>query len=229
MADYPTSDAKSLGLESNIKEGQYTSESGVMQARRYGAQRFSVTMQHPPLTKAEMMPVDAFIKSLRGRANSCELILPDKADPLGAIDGSSTPVLNSARARGSSSIAIDGLVASVTGIFNAGDMINFGNHTKAYKIVSTVDSEAHDAIAKADGTGVLLKADGSGDSLLMTRANQAILTIFPPLVEDVADGQSVVYGSGFRLTVKMKGDQQNYMVEPPNIYSKQVNFLEYVA
>jgi len=225
MADYPSLEYKVIDIESNQVESQHVSESGVMQARKHGGQRFKMVIEHPPLTKAQMMPINAYIESLQGESNEFTISLP--MPMLGAVSGS--PVTNSARAGGSNSIAIDNLVASVTSVFVAGDWINFNNHSKGYKIVSTVDSEAADAIAKADSTGVLLKADGSGDKLLMTRANQAHVTIFPPLVEPVPDGTGISFDSAFTFTVELSSGSHDYMVEPPNIYKKQIEVIESIS
>jgi hypothetical protein len=226
MADYPNSDIKTIGFTSKQEVDKSKSESGKTQTRLVGGQRFKIKIAHASLTKSDYMPLDAFIMSKRGRDIAFTITLPDKAVPLGSVTGS--PVTNSGRSAGSNGIAIDALVASVTGVFYASDIITFASHTKVYKIVETVSSEAHDAIAKADSSGVLLKADGSGDSLLMTRANQAIVTIFPPLVETVPDNNAVTY-SNVEFTVKMTSNIQNYKVAPPNIYEKQVDLIEYIS
>jgi len=224
MADYPNTDFKTLKFTSNQKVNQSVSESGKTQTRLIGGQKFMASINHAAMTKAEYFALDAFLMSQQGRDQSFTVSFPDKTG-LGAVTGS--PTTHSDRVAGQNTVAIHDLVPSTTDVFVASDMINFSNHSKGYKIVSTVSSNAADEIAKADGTGVLLKADGTG-SLLMARANQAIVTIFPPLVEDVADGSTVSYGVNFTLTMEVDSDIQSYKVIPPNIYEKQVNLVEYI-
>lgn len=222
MADIPNTSFKMLGITSNIGEGQYVSESGVMQSRRYGAQRFSMSLEYAPLSKAEFMPVEGFLEGRVGRSTTFEIPLP--YDQLSAVTGS--PVTNGARARGSNSVPIDNITASLTNAFYAGDYINFSTHAKAYKIVSTVDAGASESILDEVSGSILDEVSGD---ILDETTQQATVTIFPPLIEDLADGSGVTYGSSFRFTVRQSSDVQTYNVEPPYIYAKQIDVTEYIA
>jgi len=220
---YPSSDFKTVSLTSNIDESQHMSESGKTQARRHGGQRFELTIEHPPQTKAEFMPNWAFLRSQQGRDQSFTITLPDKSTPLGAVTGS--PKTQAAIARGTSQLAINDLAYSTTDVFYAGDMINF-NHSKAYKIVSRVDSGAQDLLTTYAGDPLTTYA---ADELQTAESGQAVVTIFPPLIEDVAAGVAIQYGANFTMTVKQKNDVQEYNVAPPNIYAHQVDLVEYIS
>lgn len=223
MDDYPNTNFKTIRFTSNQKVAQSVSESGKTQARLIGGQKFMATLDHAPMEKAEYMALDAFLMSKQGRDQSFTVSFPDKTG-LGAVTG--TPVVNGSYARGSTSISIDGLVAGTTDVFVASDMINFSTHSKGYKIVSTVSSGAEDIILDELGASIL---DELSDPILAESSGQATVTIFPPLVEDVADGSTVSYGANFTLTMEMDSDIQSYKVSPPNIYEKQVNLIEYIA
>ena len=223
MADYPNSNIKTSTFTSEQEVKRITSESGRTQTRLVGGQRFSIKITHAPMAKADYMPLDAFIMSKRGRDIAFTITLPDKSSPLGAVTGS--PVLNGGRAAGSNSIAIDGLVAGVADVFYASDIITFASHTKVYKIVETVDSGALDSIEDYSGTAI---SDYSTTDIHTVESQQTVVTIFPPLVEDVADNSAVTYNN-VEFTVKMTKDAQNYKVQPPNIYQKKVDLIEYIA
>ena len=225
MADYPDSTIKGLKLSSNQYVDKSTSESGKMTAVKYGAQNWMFNVSHAPMKTAAARVLEAFWES-KGTHTSFTFTPPDKAVNYGAVTG--TPNVNGSFAAGSTSIPIEGLVASTTDVFLASAMINFSSHSKAYKITGTVSSNANDAIAKADGTGVLLKADGSGDKLLMTRANQATVTIFPALVENVAS-DTISYGANMTITAKFTDKPFKYMVSPPDFYQISHNLKEFIS
>jgi len=222
MADYPLTNFKTLTFTSEQKVSQHTSESGKTQARLIGGQKFKASIDHAAMTKAEYFALDAFLMSQQGRDQSFTVSFPDKTG-LGSVTGS--PVTNGARAAGNNTIAIDGLVSGVTDVFVASDMINFSTHSKGYKIVSTISSGADDSIN--DETSGNILDEVSGD-IIAESQGQALITIFPPLVEDVADGSGVSYGVNFTLTMEVDSDIQSYKVTPPNIYEKQVNLMEYI-
>lgn len=219
---FPTTEYKLIGIESNQAEGQYTSESGIMQSRRFGGQRFKMSIQLPPLTKAEMMPINAYLEGLQGESTSFTVSLPDIM--LGTVAG--TPIVNGTYQAGEYQVSIDGLTSGLTSAYAAGDFINFSGHTKAYMIVSNADSGADDIILDESSGNIL---DESSGTILAESSGQADVTIYPPLVENVADAESVSHGTSFSFTVKLSGGSHDYMVEPPNIYSKQIDVIEHLS
>lgn len=225
MADYPSSTVRGIKFKSLQMVDKSTAESGKMTAVKYGAQKWAFNLTHAPMKTAEMRVLSAFWENY-GTHTAFTVSLPDKAVNYGAVTG--TPNVNGAFSAGSTSIPIEGLVSGTSDVFLASAMINFSSHSKAYKITGTVSANDNDAIEKADGTGVLLKADGSGDSLLMARANQSFVEVFPALVESVAD-DTIKYGSTQTFTMKFTNKPFKYSVAPPDIYQISHTMKEHIS
>jgi hypothetical protein len=82
------------------------------------------------MTRAEFMPIYAFILSQKGQLESFQFVPPVVGSTSGTATGSVTT--NGASAIGATSITIAGL----TGTIKAGDFIKFSTHTKVYMVTS---------------------------------------------------------------------------------------------
>lgn len=223
-ADYPSDTIRGIKFGSMQPVEKTTSESGKMTAVLFGGQNWVFSVAHAPMKTVTMRPLEAFYEQY-GTHTEFTISLPDKAVQLGSVTG--TPNVNGSFSAGSTSIIIEGLPSGASSVFVASDMINFSSHSKAYKITGTVSANPNDAIAKADSTGVLLKADGSGDKLLMARANQTNVEIFPALIENI-NNDTIKYGSTLEFTVKFTG-KGKYSVAPPDIYQISHNMKEHIS
>lgn len=104
--------------------------SGRTQVRHIGGQRFEFKASYPPITATEFAPVNAFIMSQNGSAETFQIILPEISVKSGNATGAVKATASAAI--GATSVGIDGL----SGTLKAGDTIKFGNHSKVYIIVT---------------------------------------------------------------------------------------------
>ena len=86
------------------------------------------------MTRADFMPVNAFVISQQGQLGTFTIIPPVISDAQGNVSG--TVLAVGAFAVGDSAIDVDGM----TGTLKAGDFIKFNGHTKVYMV--TADSLA---------------------------------------------------------------------------------------
>jgi len=219
MADYPSDTIRNIKFGSNQLVDQSTSESGKMTAVKYGGQNWVFGVTHAPMQTAAMRALDVFGES-KGTDTAFTFSPPDKAVNYGTASG--TLRINGTPKAGDAAISIDGLTAGQTYLASA--MFNVSTHSKAYKNTAT-------AIA---GSGSRLLENGdyrlleSGDRRLLEQDGQIDLTIFPALIEDVADNSSINYGSNLTFTVKITS-KNSYMVSPPDIYQISHNMKEYIS
>lgn len=140
------------------------------QIYRYDGDRWSLSAQYPPLTIAQAKVVKAFLLSLHGPVGTFLAGDFRNATPSGAVSGT---VLVNGGSQVGYALNVDGLAASLTNAFKAGDDIQIGNYL--YQIVKDVS------------------ANGSG---------QCSLDIWPALRSSPADNTVVTYTSAkglFRL------------------------------
>jgi hypothetical protein len=162
-----------------------TTHSLKQQVRSRGAQRWKVSYKYGTMERDDYMALYAFLTSQRGQYDTFTLALPSGISPRGAWTG--TPLVNGAVAAGLTSVAVDGLSNSITGIGKAGDYLKFAGHSKVYMLVSDVNS------------------NGSG---------QATLTIFPKLVAALADNEALTVSS-VPFTVALTSDVVALPIRPP--------------
>jgi hypothetical protein len=123
----------SVGFTSEYFNLSSQTISGRMQVRNIGGQRFRFTASYPPLSRAEFAPVNAFVMSQRGMAETFTIVLPEVSTKSGTATG--TLSANANAAIGATTLAVDG----ITGILKAGDLIKFANHSKVYMITADRD------------------------------------------------------------------------------------------
>jgi hypothetical protein len=128
---YPTTPVfSSLNFTSEYFNLSSQTISGRMQVRNIGGQRFRFTASYPPMSRSEFGPVNAFIMSQRGMAETFSIVLPEASTKSGNATG--TLSANANAAIGATSVAVTG----ITGTIKAGDLIKFANHTKVYMVTA---------------------------------------------------------------------------------------------
>jgi hypothetical protein len=128
---YPT-DPEFQAINVVSKHSTLMSEtvSGRRQFRSVGGQRWEFTARYNPMTRAEFMPVYAFVTSQQGMLGSFMIVPPVISSTSGTASGSM--LVNGNHAIGDSTISVDGF----TGTLKAGDFVKFASHTKVYMVIA---------------------------------------------------------------------------------------------
>ena len=219
MAAYPSSSFAKYSYSSHQPVLRSDSVSGKESSRKVAGHLARINVSHPTMLAGDYGIVDGFLCDKD--YVSFTVVLPDK-EPEGVATG--TPLVDASHSKDDSMVMTDGWTAGTTGILKAGDILVFsGNDTHVYTNLTDVSSNPDDNFTKADGTGVLLKADGTG-SLLMSRANQAELSISPDLKEDLSDNTSLTVAS-VPYTVKLDKPHES-STAPPILYNFNFNVTE---
>ncbi len=128
----------------NIKNNQKTlfseTDSGKTFRRQVQGQRFSFTVQYPPMTRAEFAPIMAFIMKQRSRKEDFTVTMPSYFNAQGNETG--TLLVNGAHSVADTTIAIDGFAGDGAGRLKAGDFIKFA-HEKVYMVVADATSSSN--------------------------------------------------------------------------------------
>lgn len=176
-----------------------TSESGKSQSRIVAGHLWEIMAEYAPMTRAEFAPIYAFAISQRGRLGSFTMSLPQFNTPQGIATG--TPLVFGAHSAGDSSILTYGWTGSQTGIMKAGDLIQFAGHSKVYMVTADANS------------------DVGGNSIIL---------IEPPLIEDVANTESVTV-SNIQFTVAFKNKIQEFKTYNPSLQKFALDLIEFIA
>jgi len=194
---FPTSPVASdaqIGSEQNTIVSVTTS--GRVQTRQIDGQKFTITLDYAPMTRANFAPIKAFLMKQRSRLNTFTIIPPVVSNAQGVATG--TISVDGAISAGSTTCTIDGMTVSTTGILKAGDYFRFTGQEKVYMAVEDLD---------ADGTG------------------SGTLTFEPPLRSDVANDVALVYDN-VDFTVRLKNDIQEYNIVTNDLYKYQIDLIE---
>jgi hypothetical protein len=194
---FPTSPVASdaqIGSEQNTIVSVTTS--GRVQTRQIDGQKFTITLDYAPMTRANFAPIKAFLMKQRSRLNTFTVIPPVVSNAQGVATG--TISVNGAISSGATTCTIDGMTISTTGILKAGDYFRFSGQNKVYMAVEDLD---------ADGTG------------------SGTLTFEPPLRSDVSDDATLVYDN-VDFTVRLKNDIQEYSIVTNDLYKYQIDLIE---
>ena len=194
---FPTSPAPkdaSIGSVQNTIVSVTTS--GRVQTRQIDGQKFSITLDYPPMSRSNFAPIKAFIMKQRARLNTFTVIPPIVSDAQGVATG--TISVNGAISSGATTCAIDGMATSTNDILKAGDYFRFTGQDKVYMAVEDLDS------------------DGSGEGTL---------TFEPPLRSDVANDIALVYDN-VDFTVRLSNDIQEYSIVTNDLYKYQIDLIE---
>ena len=194
---FPTSPAPkdaSIGSIQNTIVSVTTS--GRVQTRQIDGQKFSITLDYPPMSRSNFAPIKAFIMKQRARLNTFTVIPPVVSNAQGVASG--TISVNGAISSGATTCAIDGMATSTNDILKAGDYFRFTGQDKVYMAVEDLDS------------------DGSGEGTL---------TFEPPLRSDVADDVALIYDN-VDFTVRLSNDIQEYSIVTNDLYKYQIDLIE---
>jgi hypothetical protein len=194
---FPTSPAPkdaSIGSIQNTIVSVTTS--GRVQTRQIDGQKFSITLDYPPMRRSNFAPIKAFIMKQRARLNTFTVIPPVVSNAQGVATG--TISVNGAISSGATTCAIDGMATSTNDILKAGDYFRFTGQDKVYMAVEDLDS------------------DGSGEGTL---------TFEPPLRSDVADDVALIYDN-VDFTVRLSNDIQEYSIVTNDLYKYQIDLIE---
>ena len=111
--------------------------SGRRQARQIGGQLWRMSVQYPPMTRAEFQPILAFLISQRGAYDTFQVRPTVHEDTSGS--GSGSPTVNGASQTGRT-VTTDNWPNSTT-VMKAGDFVKFAGHTKIYMLTGDVTSD----------------------------------------------------------------------------------------
>jgi len=194
---FPTSPVASdaqIGSEQNTIVSVTTS--GRVQTRQIDGQKFTITLDYAPMTRANFAPIKAFLMKQRSRLNTFTIIPPVVSNAQGVATG--TISVDGVIFAGATTCTIDGMTTDTTGILKAGDYFRFSGQDKVYMAVEDLD---------ADGTG------------------SGTLTFEPPLRADVSDNATLVYDN-VDFTVRLKNDIQEYNIVTNDLYKYQIDLIE---
>ncbi len=194
---FPTSPvANSANIRSLQRTIVSVTTSGRKQARQIDGQRFAITLDFPPMTRAEFAPIKAFIMKQRSQLNNFTVIPPIVSDAQGVA--STTISTDASISAGATTCTVDGMTTSTNGILKAGDYFRFTGQNKVYMAVED------------------LNADGSGEGTL---------TFEPPLRSDVTDNTILIYDD-VDFTVTLVNDVQEYNLGVQGYYSYEIDVAE---
>ncbi len=102
------------------------------QVRTRGGQRWTISANYPPMTRAVFAPLWAFAQKQKGQYGTFTYIPPIYGNSSGTATGTYRVNNGAGYAVGISTITCDGL----TGTLKAGDFIKFAGHDKIYSITA---------------------------------------------------------------------------------------------
>jgi hypothetical protein len=187
---------RDVAISTNQNTIVTTTASGRRQARQIDGQRFRLRLSFPVMTRNEFAPILAFIMKQRSQMESFTYTPPTVDDALGVASGVIS--VNGAISAGVTSVAIDGMANSTSGVFKAGDLFRFTGQNKVYMCVGDVSS------------------NGSG---------QGTLTFEPPLRANVSDNAVLIY-SNVDFTVGLTGDIQEFIIGTENYFQYEIDLIE---
>jgi hypothetical protein len=194
---FPTSPTpSSVAISSEQNTLVTTTASGRRQARQIDAQKFRLRVRFPVMTRTEFAPINAFILKQRSQMESFTFVPPTVYNSLGVATGVIS--VNGSISAGVTSVAIDGMANSTSGVFKAGDYFRFTGQNKVYMVMADVTS------------------NGSG---------AGTLTFEPPLRTAVSDNAVLIY-SNVDFTVGLTGDIQEFNISTENYFQYEVDLIE---
>ena len=192
----PTSPVfNAMNFKSEVNTLVSVSDSGRRFARQIDNQKWKFTCSYKLLTRTEFAPILAFITKQRGQKETFTVIPPKIKDALGSE--TTTISVNGSHTAGDTTIAIDGFNADSAGSLKAGDFIKFQNHSKVYMVVADVTPSS----------------------------NAATVTIEPPLIEALANDETVTYDD-VPFTVYLESSVQQYSLGINDLYNYDFDVCE---
>tara|TARA_S200002703_G_scaffold22557_1_gene19241 strand:- start:805 stop:1413 length:609 start_codon:yes stop_codon:yes gene_type:complete len=136
----PNTNFISVNLSSNQKTLFSATDSGKTFRRQVQGQKFSFTVQYPPMKRSEFAPIMAFIMKQRARKEDFTITMPSYLNALGNESG--TLLVDGVHAVADTTIAINGFAGDGAGRLKAGDFIKFA-HSKVYMVVEDATSSSN--------------------------------------------------------------------------------------
>jgi hypothetical protein len=148
IGNFPTSPGfQAVNFKMNQNNSSTVTRSGRTIRTNVGTTLWSGTLQYPPMTLAEFLPIQGFLARCQGSLNEFDVTIPTISQNSKGY-GSDTTVsltVTADAAAGATSVAVNSLLTDTT-ILNPGDVIRFANHTKVYMVTD------NDAVT-TDGSG----------------------------------------------------------------------------
>jgi hypothetical protein len=137
---YPTSPKfRTVDLKSENSSLMSETVSGKIQVRQLANQKWSFSAKYPPMTRAEFMPIYAFLMQQQGMYGTFTVQIPIMEDARGTASGTLRVNNAGGYAVGSSTITVDG----ITGTLLEGDLVKFTGHDKVYMVVSHTETSGN--------------------------------------------------------------------------------------
>jgi len=136
----PNTNFISVNLSSNQNTLFSETDSGKTFRRQVQGQKFSFTVQYPPMKRSEFAPIMAFIMKQRARKENFTITMPSYLNALGNESG--TLLVDGVHAVADTTIAINGFAGDGAGRLKAGDFIKFA-HSKVYMVVEDATSSSN--------------------------------------------------------------------------------------
>ena len=136
----PNTNFISVNLSSNQKTLFSETDSGKTFRRQVQGQKFSFTVQYPPMKRSEFAPIMAFIMKQRARKENFTITMPSYLNALGNESG--VLLVDGVHAVADTTIAINGFAGDGAGRLKAGDFIKFA-HSKVYMVVEDATSSSN--------------------------------------------------------------------------------------
>jgi hypothetical protein len=138
IGNFPTSPGfQAVKFEMNNTVKQTATASGRIIRSSTATTLWSGTLQFPPMTLAEFLPIKGFLARCRGPLNEFDVAIPTISQSSKGYTNDSVVgiTVNTAAAAGATSVIVNSLLAN-TVILNPGDVIRFDNHTKVYMVTN---------------------------------------------------------------------------------------------
>ena len=198
---FPTAGFTTMEFKSNTQTRTSQTLSGRVQRAQINSQFFSFKLVSPPLTRAEYMPIMAFIMKQGGKFDSFTVVPPSISSTRGTASGTTTvaDIISSdfSTAATSSTVPITNDGTS-SGTLKTGDLIKFSNHDKVYMLTDDVN---------LDGSTIVG------------------LPIFPTLRTAVSSSTTVQYNN-VPFKVFLTSDVQQFSVGNQNLFTYEINVRE---
>lgn len=198
---FPTAGFTTMEFKSNTQTRTSQTLSGRVQRAQINSQYFSFKLVSPPLTRAEYMPIMAFIMKQGGKFDSFTVVPPSISSTRGTASGTTTvaDIISSdfSTAATSSTVPITNDGTS-SGTLKTGDLIKFSNHDKVYMLTDDVN---------LDGSTIVG------------------LPIFPTLRTAVSSSTTVQYNN-VPFKVFLTSDVQQFSVGNQNLFTYEINVRE---
>lgn len=173
-----------------------TSDHLVTLSRVFPTHRYTAKLETVPQKRGrDQRFVEALLESLNGRYEIIQIKIPEISHLLGNITGNVT--VTNAVNKGATQITLTTDSGSIADAFFSGSPIQFGNHSKVYKVIGDVDS----------------------------LSNSVTIDLTLPLLKDVPQGTVVTYDNIYYSMRQVK-DERSYKLTGTNKHVASILNLE---